>query len=209
MDEITSRSIELGSAEAAVLSVVSLMAAVTGQREKYLAYWLDLYWQVRSAYEQAKAPANAVVLSREDAESLLMAMIREKMEDRTATAAAPEAEPEAPKAEPEACDHSKKSANAKTDTDGTRRPGAKPGNTIGHDTAVYKRQILERIKALRAQGLTCTAIAEACRMPRMITSSTILGILDGQPYKIEVYRAIGEGLDRLKSAGTADCLPAS
>ena len=50
-------SLELGSPEAAVRSCVSLIAAATGQSENYLAYWLDLYYQVRDAYEAAKAEA--------------------------------------------------------------------------------------------------------------------------------------------------------
>lgn len=41
----------LGTAESAVRSCVSVLAAVTAQREDILAYWLDLYYQVRRAYE--------------------------------------------------------------------------------------------------------------------------------------------------------------
>ncbi len=41
----------LGTTEAAVRSCVSVIAAVTAQREEVLAYWLDLYYQVRRAYE--------------------------------------------------------------------------------------------------------------------------------------------------------------
>lgn len=42
---------ELGSKEAAVLSCVSLIAGMCGQPEAAIAYWLDLYYQVRCAYE--------------------------------------------------------------------------------------------------------------------------------------------------------------
>lgn len=42
---------KLGTTEAAVRSCVSVIAAVTAQREDVLAYWLDLYYQVRCAYE--------------------------------------------------------------------------------------------------------------------------------------------------------------
>ena len=40
----------IGTREAAVLSCVNVIAAVTAQREELLAYWLDLYYQVRLAY---------------------------------------------------------------------------------------------------------------------------------------------------------------
>lgn len=47
----TMTPLTLGTPEAAVRSCVSVIAAVTGQREEILAYWLDLYYQVRRAYE--------------------------------------------------------------------------------------------------------------------------------------------------------------
>lgn len=46
---------ELGSPEAAVLSCVTLMSMLFSQPEKDVAYYLDLYFQVRLAYERAKA----------------------------------------------------------------------------------------------------------------------------------------------------------
>ena len=45
---------ELGTPEAALRSCVNLISRVTGQPEELLAYWLDLYYQVR---RQAEAPA--------------------------------------------------------------------------------------------------------------------------------------------------------
>ena len=41
----------IGTREAAVLSCVNVIAAVTAQREELLAYWLDLYYQVRNRHE--------------------------------------------------------------------------------------------------------------------------------------------------------------
>lgn len=46
----------IGTREAAVLSCVNVIAAVTAQREELLAYWLDLYYQVRLAYEREIHP---------------------------------------------------------------------------------------------------------------------------------------------------------
>lgn len=41
----------LGSTEAAVLTVVELIARAAQMSEQHLSYWLDLYYQVRSRYE--------------------------------------------------------------------------------------------------------------------------------------------------------------
>ena len=45
---------ELGTAEAAVRSCVNLISRATGQPEELLAYWLDLYYQVRCKLEAPK-----------------------------------------------------------------------------------------------------------------------------------------------------------
>lgn len=45
----------LGSTEAAVLTVVELIARAAKMSEQHLAYWLDLYYQVRSRYEFKRA----------------------------------------------------------------------------------------------------------------------------------------------------------
>lgn len=42
---------DLGTPEAAVQTCVNLISRATEQPEDRLAYWLDLYYQVRSAYE--------------------------------------------------------------------------------------------------------------------------------------------------------------
>ena len=78
----------LGSAEAAVRSCVSLMAAVMGQREELLAYWLDLYYQVRLAYERENAAEpDPTVLRRGD----LYPVLRELMQDALKSAVRGEA----------------------------------------------------------------------------------------------------------------------
>lgn len=41
----------LGSTEAAVLTVVELIARAASMSEQHVSYWLDLYYQVRSRYE--------------------------------------------------------------------------------------------------------------------------------------------------------------
>ena len=46
----------IGSSEAAVLTVVELIARAAQMSEQHLAYWLDLYYQVRSRHEKDMTP---------------------------------------------------------------------------------------------------------------------------------------------------------
>ena len=78
----------IGTREAAVLSCVNVIAAVTAQREELLAYWLDLYYQVRLAYERethpeqfAAAPAPVLPVMRpEDVYSAVRQIWGERIE---------------------------------------------------------------------------------------------------------------------------------
>lgn len=55
MDEKIERP-ELGTTEAAVRSCVNLIALATHTSEEHLAYWLDCYYQLRTAHEKAAKP---------------------------------------------------------------------------------------------------------------------------------------------------------
>lgn len=46
----------IGSSEAAVLTVVELIARAAQMSEQHMAYWLDLYYQVRSRHEKEMTP---------------------------------------------------------------------------------------------------------------------------------------------------------
>ena len=59
----TERDAALGTPEAAVQSCVKLMSMLFEQPEKYVAFYLDLYYQVRLAYERGREPPP---LRRED-----------------------------------------------------------------------------------------------------------------------------------------------
>lgn len=48
---------ELGTREAAVQTCVNLISRATGKPEGVLAYWLDLYYQIRITYEAELAGA--------------------------------------------------------------------------------------------------------------------------------------------------------
>jgi len=57
---------ELGTTEAAVQSCVSLIAGMCAQPEAIMAYWLDLYYFVRRAYEQEHGDEAPVIIRAED-----------------------------------------------------------------------------------------------------------------------------------------------
>lgn len=90
-DEV--RTPALGTPEAAVRSCVALISAVTGQREEYMAYWLDLYFQVRCVYERTQAEEpDPNVITRADLYLVLKELWRDAMrstarDDATARAA--------------------------------------------------------------------------------------------------------------------------
>ena len=73
MDKITEDLI--GTPEAAVRSCVSLVAAVTAQREELIAFWLDLYYQVRTQYEKSRKTEGDTISRKE-----LAAMMRDLMQ---------------------------------------------------------------------------------------------------------------------------------
>ena len=82
-NEDTKEELALGTTEAAVRSCVKLISAVTSQPETLCAYYLDLYYQVRSAYEREKAPPAAEPLTLETA----WPRLRELMEETLRSAA--------------------------------------------------------------------------------------------------------------------------
>jgi len=79
MDEYTETAAPLGSAEAAVLSCVRLISAVTCQPEKLCAYYLDLYYQVRRAYERENESEKPEALTLEECWPRLRELIEEKL----------------------------------------------------------------------------------------------------------------------------------
>ena len=63
---------EIGTPEAAVQSCVNLLAKVTNIPENKLAYYLDMYYQLRDAYEAAKA--EEWLEAQQNEEALLQAL---------------------------------------------------------------------------------------------------------------------------------------
>lgn len=125
-------ALPLGTTEAAVRSCVSVIAAVTAQREEILAYWLDLYYQVRRAYEiEQEREEDPRLIRRED----LYPVMREMMRDALKSTAKEQAQARA----------EIKAAEAKK----TRRQ------------TPFKRQVADELEAARKAGVTVPLIVEA------------------------------------------------
>ena len=91
----------IGTTEAAVQSCVRLIASVAGQPEALVAYWLDLYYQVRCAYERENAPepdpqiitrADLYPVMRELMQDALKSTVRSEVKDRLKKREKPEEE---------------------------------------------------------------------------------------------------------------------
>ena len=179
----------LGTAEAAVQSCVSLMAAVMGQREDLLAYWLDLYFQVRIAYEREarhEDPAVRNLIRIEDLYPLLRDMftreLRNALDGKTVVplAGIPEERP----AEPEP-----KTVPEKTVAE---IMGPKIGVKV---CAAKKTAIRDRLIAARKDGVTIAQIVEASAGG--LTDSVIFKIINTEKVPFDAYRALGAALEAL------------
>ena len=165
MDELP-----LGTTETAVRSCVSLMAAVFGQREELLAYWLDLYYQVRCVYERENAPEpDPQIITRAD----LYPVLRELMQDALKSAAGdgpPRAS--APTVAEILCPQT----------------GVK-------GWAAKKAAIRDRLIAARDQGVTAAQLVTASE--QKISDGEIYAILNAAKADMETYRRLEAALEAL------------
>lgn len=76
----------IGSSEAAVLTVVELIARAVQVSEQHLAYWLDLYYQVRKAHEDRSAE-EAARLQRDKEVAEILKAFGGRQDDRPRTPA--------------------------------------------------------------------------------------------------------------------------
>lgn len=176
---------KLGTTEAAVRSCVSVIAAVTAQREDVLAYWLDLYYQVRCAYEaenRHEDPAVRNLIRIEDLYPLLRDMftreLKSALDGKTVVplAGIPTEQPDKP-AEPEQ----------------TAEEIVEPKKVNGW--AAKKNAIRNRLLEARATGVTIPQIVQASE--GAITDSEIFKILNTQKVPFDIYRSLGAALEAL------------
>lgn len=190
----------LGSAEAAVQSCVSLIASMSNQPENVMAYWLDLYYQVRAVYEHQVAEQVERTLRHEDLLPALRALWQEVMRSPEAEAkpepvaagSEPEAEP-APEpkdktaqqpAEPESADEEPKAARM-----------------TGQAAAQFKRDTLARYERLRGEGVSVHQILMACG--KHPTPTELERMIRREASDFKCWRGLGEALDKVEKERAA------
>ena len=139
-------------AQAAVASCISILAAVTALDEKTLGRWLDLYDQVRRAYEiERGAEEDPRLIRRED----LGPMLREAMHEA--------AKAEAAQRQKEKKERIATPAGALARNDGT--PAAaevvQEGTKKPSGWTLYKRKVSGKLADARAAGISIASIAAA------------------------------------------------
>lgn len=194
MSDKTEDRPKLGTTEAAVQSCVRLIASVAGQPEALVAYWLDLYWQVRSAYERENAPEpDPQVITRAD----FYPVMRELMQDALKSAVRAEDK-----------DRLQQRAKAPSDAAGggaiSLREGANAEEDDKPETklrprawAAKKAAIRERLIAARDQGVTAAQLVPASE--QKISDAEIYAILNAAKADMDTYRRLEAALEALGS----------
>lgn len=181
----------LGSPEAAVQAAVNLLAAVTKLDERKLAYWLDMYYQLRDVYEAAKAEERLEALKAENAA---------KCQLRTFVTYDPPA-PDAMQNEAE--DQTEEAADAALEPEVFAAPEVPDGfvsvpvpESPAAKAAQEKRRIRERFMQARANGVTLGAIRKAANGG--ITEESLRDIIESKPVPVAVYRVLDKTLDQME-----------
>ena len=177
----------IGTAEAAVQSCVRLIASVAGQPEALVAYWLDLYWQVRNIYERENAPEpDPQVITRAD----LYPVMRELMQDALKSAAG-DGPPRASRAGIAA------QADESAPSSESTLSGFSPVK-IEPDRGGWKRKkaaIRDRLVSARAEGMTIPQLVEASG--GKLEDEDVFGILNAAKVDMETYRRLEAALEAL------------
>ena len=198
----------IGTTEAAVRSCVSVIAAVTSQREEVLAYWLDLYYQVRRAYEiEQHVEEDPRLIRREDLYPVLREMMRDALKSTAREKAVEKMAEKKAKDDggpPRASAPTDKTA-ADEEAEGDGADESAPPSESGlsgfepvtpkprSGWAAKKAAIRERLIAARAEGVTIAQLeATGCVFPR-----EIFGILEAQKVEMKSYRRVEAALDAL------------
>ena len=171
----------IGTAEAAVQSCVRLIASVAGQPEALVAYWLDLYWQVRNIYERENAPEpDPQMITRAD----LYPVMRELMQDALKSAVRSEAK-----------DRMKKREKSAEEEDG-QSCAEILGPQIGvKGWAAKKAAIRDRLIAARDQDVTAAQLVTASE--QKISDAEIYAILNAAKADMDTYRRLEAALEAL------------
>lgn len=187
----------IGTAEAAVQSCVRLIASVSGQPEALVAYWLDLYWQVRNIYERENAPEpDPRVITRAD----LYPVMRELMQDALRSAVRSEAKDRMQKREKTPSDAAGGGASSLREGANAEEDGQSCAEILGPQIGVKgwaakKAAIRERLIAARDQGVTAAQLVTASE--KKISDAEIYAILNAAKADMDTYRRLEAALEAL------------
>jgi hypothetical protein len=184
----------IGTTEAAVQSCVRLIASVAGQPEALVAYWLDLYYQVRCAYERENAPEpDPQIITRAD----LYPVMRELMQDALKSTVRSEAKDRLKKREkPEG----ERIATAPAGPRNDAEDGQSCAEILGPQTGVKgwaakKAAIRDRLISARDQGVTAAQLVTASE--QKISDDEIYAILNAAKADMDTYRRLEAALEAL------------
>lgn len=187
----------IGTAEAAVQSCVRLIASVAGQPEALVAYWLDLYYQVRCVYERENAPEpDPQVITRAD----LYPVMRELMQDALRSAVRSEAKDRLKKREKTPSDAAGGGASSLREGANAEEDGQSCAEILGPQTGVKgwaakKAAIRDRLIAARDQGVTAAQLVTASE--QKISDGEIYAILNAAKTDMDTYRRLEAALEAL------------
>ena len=167
---------EIGTPEAAVCSCVSLISGMCSQPESIMAYWLDLYYQVRLRYEIDGAAARFAEAPGAD----------------TPEEAGPGDEPPVP-----APVSAEEYQEAPEEPAKRAKRGAPKGNTNAFDAAVFKRETADRLRRLRKDGLTIAELMELSN--RKLSENVIMEVLECKKVPIAAYYTLAAALDKYET----------
>ena len=181
---------EIGTPEAAVQSCVNLLATVTNIPERKLAYYLDMYYQLRDAYEAARAEERLEAQRNE--ETLLQALhLPSVYPDPPRTMNTPSAPAEVTDADTGGGD-----PLPPPDAFSGFEPVEIKASGPAAQAAAEKRRIKERLDKLRVAGVSVRRIVKAAN--GNITEDQIRKIIDCEKMPIAVYRVLDGALDTLE-----------
>ena len=172
-------------AQAAVDSCISILAAVTALDEKTLGRWLDLYYQVRRAYEiERGAEEDPRLIRRED----LGPAIREAMHE-TSKAEAAQRQKEKTK-DPSA-------ALGMTGFEVVQKGTKKPG-----PWTQYKRKVSGKLAEARAAGISIAAIAAASG--GILGEHRVMDAINAGQLSMQEWHALEKAIDLATAAKGAE-----
>ena len=169
--------LQLGTPEAAVRSCVRLMSTLFEQPERYVAYYLDRYYQVRCLYESSlrkEDPVARHLVKIEDLYALLSDLFARELgreQETTQTG------------KPAASAFAENIAEAEPEPEAPKKNGA---------YAKYKMRVMTQLTDARAQGRTIAEIANAS--DGAISDKDVIAALNARQLPIVKWKAIETAL---------------